>query len=201
VSTLNAAFEISGIKEIDQPLTFTALNTDSGIKYYWDFGDGTMAENGAQTIQHTYTSPGNYAVTLTLVKGEDSNFSEQNIEINLPLIVDPNWSGPSVTVNSWGLHSSGTFPNINFHYEFDVTAIASSGGSTPYREFRWKVYNSDGTLYIPHGFAGQPDTEFVTTGGTTTLSGLGPGQGPFTIHCRVVGANGYTSLTTIKVVE
>lgn len=48
-----------------ETVTFTANSTDSetpAITYQWDFGDGTSAEG--QKVEHAYTHPGNYLVTL-----------------------------------------------------------------------------------------------------------------------------------------
>jgi PKD repeat protein len=44
--------------------TFASSNQATGMTYAWSFGDGTSAGNVA-TTNHTYTTPGNYTVTLT----------------------------------------------------------------------------------------------------------------------------------------
>src|SRR5205085_187853 len=46
--------------------TFTDSSTNA-VGWFWDFGDGTTST--AENPQHTYTSPGNYQVTLTITVG------------------------------------------------------------------------------------------------------------------------------------
>jgi len=54
-------------------IQFTDNSTGSITSRHWSFGDGTFAENVTE-VTHTYTTPGNYTVTLTVSgpDGEDS---------------------------------------------------------------------------------------------------------------------------------
>ena len=47
-------------------MTFTAINPTNVARYDWDFGDQTEALNAPSTVDHTYTSGGNYVVTVEL---------------------------------------------------------------------------------------------------------------------------------------
>jgi PKD repeat protein len=50
----------------------SASRTDQGTvisQYAWDFGDGTSASTSSPTIEHTFATPGRYAVTLTVTGG------------------------------------------------------------------------------------------------------------------------------------
>ncbi|MEO6469386.1 MAG: PKD domain-containing protein, partial [Acidimicrobiia bacterium] len=55
------------------PLTvdFTDTSVKHPISWAWDFGDG--ATSTAQSPSHTYTAPGNYAVSLTTTNGTGTN--------------------------------------------------------------------------------------------------------------------------------
>jgi len=40
------------------------------VKYVWDFGDGTTLETSEPTVTHSYSAPGTYTVTLTVVDND-----------------------------------------------------------------------------------------------------------------------------------
>ena len=52
------------------PYTVQFINNSAGNSFTWDFGDGSDPVNG-QLVEHTYTIPGTYTVTL-LVEGAES---------------------------------------------------------------------------------------------------------------------------------
>ena len=58
---------------VDLKVSFNAsasADADGAIlKYHWDFGDG-MATHGATSIEHTYTVPGTFKVTLTVTDND-----------------------------------------------------------------------------------------------------------------------------------
>ncbi|MFA5296430.1 MAG: PKD domain-containing protein, partial [Methanoregulaceae archaeon] len=70
------------------PLTVQFTDTSSGgpHTWSWEFGDGTT--NSSQNPQHTYTTPGNYTVNLTVTNdcGEDS-VSKVNIVTAEPCVL------------------------------------------------------------------------------------------------------------------
>src|SRR5690349_7204996 len=46
------------------PLSFTALSTDIGTHFSWDFGDGSP-ESTTRTSLHSFLHPGHFTVSLT----------------------------------------------------------------------------------------------------------------------------------------
>ncbi len=49
----------------------TSADSDGSVtRYDWDFGDGTILENGGPTPHHTYSFGGTYTVTLTVTDNE-----------------------------------------------------------------------------------------------------------------------------------
>jgi len=64
-----AAFDANGTPittaVVGQTVTFTCSGTDPFAihLYMWDFGDGTVTEWDEIEIEHTYTEPGEYAVS------------------------------------------------------------------------------------------------------------------------------------------
>ena len=51
----------------DGKIVFTISTNNSVSNYYWDFGDGTIIQNGTNTETHYYTKIGTYEVTVKLV--------------------------------------------------------------------------------------------------------------------------------------
>lgn len=53
------------------PITFTDTSdvTTAITSWTWNFGDGNSITNAVNNVTHTYTTPGNYAVTLTVTDG------------------------------------------------------------------------------------------------------------------------------------
>jgi PKD repeat protein len=54
---------VSGLMPLN--VSFTAVATGTVTTWLWNFGDGSSASTGP-AVQHTYSAPGNYDVTLTV---------------------------------------------------------------------------------------------------------------------------------------
>jgi PKD repeat protein len=55
-------------------VVFTDASTGSITNWLWSFGDGQSVTNGSNaSVNHTYTAPGNYTVTLTVTGAGGSN--------------------------------------------------------------------------------------------------------------------------------
>ncbi len=67
----------------DPPLTvqFSAAQSTGKIdEYIWTFGDGTGAQG--RVVQHTYSLPGNYEVTLRVVGPEGERTARVTVHVN-----------------------------------------------------------------------------------------------------------------------
>jgi|GEM_PF-6455398 len=60
--------------------TDNSFNLPNDVGYLWDFGDGTTSITTGN-VQHTYTSGGNYDVTLVLTNQTDPNLPENSIDV------------------------------------------------------------------------------------------------------------------------
>ena len=81
-STLTVNFDASFARGDDG-------DTD-GLKYYWDFGDGTHA--AGKTVTHTYASPMWADVKLVVAKGGDTDkwgMYRQAVAVNSPSGLGP----------------------------------------------------------------------------------------------------------------
>jgi len=70
---------------INEVYTFTN-NSNNGLSYLWDFGDGNTSTDENPT--HTYTNTGNFTVTLTVTNCNKNSISTQNITVNALSIND-----------------------------------------------------------------------------------------------------------------
>jgi hypothetical protein len=111
---------------VNKPLHFNASVTgnDTDVAtYMWDFGDGTGVENATTpTIDHTYTSPNVYTVTLRVVDAdgaESGSFSVPEVKV----AASRDLEATSVT-----LSQSSILPNRTL----TVTARVSNLGSADF---------------------------------------------------------------------
>lgn len=60
-----------------------ALGTKEVMDWHWDFGDDEEADG--EIVQHVYTRPGQYTVTLTIIDDDAAeNITEAVVEVGLP---------------------------------------------------------------------------------------------------------------------
>jgi PKD repeat protein len=81
-----AAIEAPAEASVGQSVSLSGANsTDDGeiVSYAWDFGDGTDAGEG-ETVEHVYTAPGEYTITLTVTdNGDPALTDEAEVIINV----------------------------------------------------------------------------------------------------------------------
>lgn len=128
VSEIPTADFSSNVVCFGSPTTFTDQSTGNPTQWVWDFGDGTVVDGGA-IEQHTYTSPGNYIVTLLVVGGEGI-CNDQTFHI-----ISVNEEATAGMTIPTAVCEGGTF-------NFADNSVANNGTITTYN---WDM--GDGTLY------------------------------------------------------
>jgi len=90
-----------------------ASGSSNGLKYYWDFGDGTHATG--QTVTHTFSSPIYADVKLAVGKGNSWGLYRQAVAVNSP-------SGPPPATNPCGTFTAAESASL-------ISAAQSATGS------------------------------------------------------------------------
>lgn len=146
-----AAFTYSPQNQVaNQPITFNASNSSAPAKtiasYGWNFGDGAIGT--AKIVAHSYSSAGNYSVTLTVTdKADLTNSTSKTVSVN-PVSENAVFdtkpgSYPCIS----GTHKGTITPNQTLTVQKLYTyPCAGTDGHTKYI----RVYNSTGTLSEGH---------------------------------------------------
>ncbi len=118
---------------IQKSITFNAVMISglAATSYTWNFGDGTIVSGGA-TMTHTYTSPGNYNVSVNFTSNQGCAFSSR------------------VTVMRIGIKPTASFTSDvnNICPEKTVTFINNTTGPTPLT-YNWNFgYNTAANTQI-----------------------------------------------------
>ncbi len=151
------------------PYSYTFRDESIGniSSYLWSFGDGTFAENVTE-VTHTYTTHGNYTVTLT-VSGPDGEDSTSQVITIIPFLISPD----GIT----NLHNSTYLPDsITWNWtdpvssDFDYVMIYLN-----------EVFQNN----LTHGLE------------SYTASGLSPSTS-YTIGTRTVGTTGLINETWVN---
>jgi len=111
----------------EAPLTvqFTDESTGSPASWLWDFGDGSTASE--QNVSHTYTSAGNYTVTLTVSNagGSDEEVKAECITVTGPPVSEPDLFVSALTINAGEIFANEA-NTISAKVENSGTAAAGS---------------------------------------------------------------------------
>lgn len=134
-SDLNATIEVDTISG-PSPLTivFDGTASTGNISIYdWSFGDGQVYRGSLTS--HTFTTPGNYTVTLSVVDNIGATDRETTtITVSDPATV-PN-TGPTARISS-----SSTVGNAPLSVQFNGTASSDSDGFIA--SYEWDMGNGD----------------------------------------------------------
>lgn len=122
------------IVTVDQPVKFSDLSVNTNTPYHWTFGDGTSSS----TIEpiHTYSTPGNYTVTLST----DGNSTSQSYidyinvvpesEPNFEYMLSDTYSGRAM------LHLTDTSSNASeYEWDFGDGTITTSQNPDDHRYY------------------------------------------------------------------
>jgi len=169
--------------EVDEPVTFdasTSTDYNGQIVYYaWNFGDGT--QGGGEINTHTYTSAGNYTVSLT-VRDNDGLIDG----ITKTITVRPKGEAPEASFTY-----TPTTPQMNTPVTFNAGASTDPDGNIV--SYAWNF--GDQTTGL-----GVTTTHTSSSVGTYTVTSS---VGTYTVTLTVTDNDGQTdSIThTITIVE
>ena len=124
-----AAIIVSGdIAGVGKPFSFDATQSRAGdlaiAAYEWNMGDGTVLYG--LTVQHAYTEPGEYTVTLTIV----DEGGEADSTTKVVTVIELEGGGPPTAVIS-GPASAGAGEDVTF------SAANSFPGGDPIVAYQW----------------------------------------------------------------
>ena len=138
-SSFNAAPVCKGT-----PTVFNNTST-GGTNYSWNFGDGS-AISTVQNPTHTYSSSGNFVVTLTVSNTAGCLFVSTNtVVVNVMPVAQ--FSGPVACLGVPTVFNNTSTPatNVNYSWDFGVTTITSDTSSVKNPSY---VYASIGTYTV-----------------------------------------------------
>lgn len=135
---------------VGEPLTFDAAGSQSGSSdisvFAWDFGDGTSAGPGGETVQSTiYNRPGVYQVTV-LVTDNAGLSSSATLEVAITTRLDT----PHVWVLD-ELNRQSLLPGTAITLQFLDGQISGFAGCNSYNGTYTAVQNEDGTYSVTIG--------------------------------------------------
>jgi len=123
----------SGIAGTAMPFDASGLFPSNIVRFVWDFGDGTTAEG--EMVEHTYSSPGRYTITIT---GYDAKGSQSIVSKTVDVYPTPP-TVDNITSDNMDLLITGTaYPNdtlyLTIHSDpLDVQTQADKDGKWTYR--------------------------------------------------------------------
>lgn len=136
------------------PLSVTFSDTiRNAVSYIWNFGDGTIVDTTAYTLDHTFTAVGNYLVTLIAIDSSSCNVADTSYKTisvrNSPAALDFRYDkdGPCDEFNY-------IFTNLSTH--------ASDAPDFTESSFTWNF--GDGSALVQDGVTDQPIHSYSAAG-------------------------------------
>jgi PKD repeat protein len=157
----------------DKPLqvTFTDQSTGNVSSWAWDFDNDGTIDSTEQNPSHTYSSAGDYTVSLTIIGqgGKDTEVKENYIHVTAPPTI-----GYSPTSFSFTATQGGSNPSNK------TLSISNTGGGT----LNWNV--NDDALWLSLNPTSGTNSATVTL--SVSIAGLTPGTYNATITITAAGA-------------
>lgn len=72
---------VTSVTDLTVFVTDTSTGTTAATTYRWNFGDGTIIQNGDPNESHTYAAPGTYTITLTVTNEFGSSTTTQSVDV------------------------------------------------------------------------------------------------------------------------
>ncbi len=108
------------------PMSFTAEG-EGALNYRWNFGDSSPEVTG-NVVAHTYNTPGNYTVTMTVTLQAGCGTREVEIRRNVNILIFPNVDFQGNTTTTFCTGGSTQLDAGNFGN--NVSYMWSNGGNT-----------------------------------------------------------------------
>lgn len=118
---------------INELININYTTNQLNVKAYWDFGDGSVDSSNSNSISHTYSSAGNYLITLITKNNCHSDTDTINIIIKdkaLAAIITNSTtycSGENIQFNST---ITGEFTNLKWNFD-DPTSGTNNTSTLP----------------------------------------------------------------------
>lgn len=102
-------------------VTSTSTDPDGDLtNYKWNFGDSDTNGSDASTASHTYTAPGSYPVSLSVVDNDTATSAIKTVYISTNVVLNPSFTmtqnGLTVSVDA---SASTSTPGTVYRYEWD----------------------------------------------------------------------------------
>lgn len=162
--------EPHALEEVTFDASGSQPNGGSIVSYAWDFGDGSGNTSSVSTMKHTYLSPGDYNVTLTVTDNEGLSETVWAMIIILPG-VQHDIALMSVTTNT---------PHEYAGRVVNITITARNNGEVT-ESFDLKAYRNStliGTIHVTNLASGEEtivivhwNTSYLIAGQNWTIKG------------------------------
>jgi gliding motility-associated-like protein len=155
-----------------QSVTLSALSKNAS-SYFWDFGDGTLAQASDTFSVHYYKTPGNYIPKLIAM---DADGCSSSVALTNKISID------SLNVTLKSIPQICAPKEVQFHP--DITNIGSGEGDEPLLQYHWDF-----------GTGNKKDTA-----NTETPSFTYPGPGNYKVTLQIQSPAGCKKQTDMEIV-
>jgi gliding motility-associated-like protein len=200
-----SSFTLSPTSGCGTPLTTTITNTSAAAtSYAWNFGDNTSSTS-ANPGSHTYTTPGNYIISLVTTANGCTDVSYQQVTLSIPTVsVTPSSTkvcpGGSATLTA----NASPFPpsyGLSFSNQTDMAVANNATINSSLTASGLNTLIATGTIAsvcfdISHTNDADLDVSLVSPGGTVidlTSDNGGTGN-DYTNTCFVTGGTAIAGL-------